>query len=160
VSPDAQPLRRQQDASDFLPLMKIDGAPEPVLQQCRDVIDQKTTGGQHENLLGVTQVLASLRWDKGLLKRLFAKEGKMIESPLLQEWMQEKEIAVRQAVILESLEARFGGPVPADVSAAVRVVQDEPRLKELNRAAITSATLDAFRQALAAQATPPADTTN
>jgi hypothetical protein len=139
--------------------MKIDGPPEPVLQQCRDVIDQKTTGAKHENLLGVTQVLASLRWDTDLLKKLFAKEGKMLEIPLLKEWFQEKEIAVRQSVILESLEAKFGAPVPPDVSAAVRVVTDEGRLKQLVPLVYASATLDDFRKALAAPQPPATNTT-
>jgi hypothetical protein len=151
-------VRWELNAADFLPLtdpgmapwvplMKIDGPPEPVLQQCRDVIDRTTTGAQHENLLGVTQVLASLRWDIALLKKLFAKEGKMIESPLLQEWFQEKELAAYQRAILEGLEARFG-PIPPDVSAAVRVVTDESRISALRRASYTCTSLEDFRQAL------------
>jgi hypothetical protein len=141
----------------WVPLMKIDGPPEPVLQQCKDVIDQKTIDTQRENLLGVTQILASLRWDKDLLKKLFAKETKMLEIPLLQEWLQERDIQTRQAVILESLEAKFGGPVPPDVSAAVRVITDEERLKQLLPLVYSGASLDAFRQALAAPQAPDAN---
>jgi hypothetical protein len=139
----------------WVPLMKIDGPPDPVIQLCKDLIDRTTSGNRRDNLLGVTQVLASLRWDKELVKRLFAKEEGMIESPLLQEWLQEREVKVRQSVILESLEARFGIPVPQDVSAAVRLVQEEARLKELHRAAITSPSLEAFRKALTPTQSPP-----
>ena len=132
----------------WVPLMKMDGPPEPVLQQCKDVIDQKTTGGQHENLLGVTQILAGLRWDKQLLKAIFAKEGQMIESPVLQEWFQERETAAFHRAILDGLAARFGA-VPADVSA-VRVITDEARITEVRRASYTCASLDDFRTRLAA----------
>jgi hypothetical protein len=81
----------------------------------------------------------------------------MLELPLLQEWLQEKEIKVRQAVILESLEAKFGGPVPADVSAAVRVVTDENRLKQLLPLVYSSASLDDFRKALTTPQAPAAN---
>lgn len=128
--------------------MKFDEPPEVMLQQCRDVIDQHTTGSQHDNLLGVTQVLANLKWDKELLKKIFTEDGKMLELPLLKEWFLEKEIKTRQAVILEAIEARFGTPAPADVSAAVRVVQDENKLKDFTLAAYTCATLEDFRRVL------------
>lgn len=142
----------------WVPLMKIDGSPESVLQQCKDVIDQKTTDAKHENLLNATYILAGLRWDEKLLKRIFVKEGKMIESPVLQRWFQETAIETRQNVILESLEGKFGGPVPADVSAAVRVITDENRLKQLLPLVYSSVTLDVFRQSLAALQAPTTPT--
>jgi hypothetical protein len=132
----------------WIPLMKIDGPPEPVLQQCKDAIDTISPAGRKANLLGVTRVLGGLRFDDKLWEALFRVEGKMIESPVLQKWFRETEIEKRQAVILESLEAHFGGPVPADVSAAVRVVHDETRLKALLPLAYSSSTLDEFRKAL------------
>ncbi len=140
----------------WLTLMKMDGPPEPVLQQCKDVIDQKTTGGQHENLLGVAQILAGLRFDdEKMLERIFKPEGKMIESPVLEKWFRQREIAALQGVILKKLEARFG-PTPADVSAAVRVVAEQPLLESLLDAVYASTTLDAFRQALTSPQTPAA----
>jgi hypothetical protein len=137
----------------WVPLTHIDGPPEPVLQQCRDVIDQKTTGAEHDNLLGVTRILASLRYDERLLARLFTRDGKMLEIPILQKAFREREVATRQAVILEALESRFG-PVPADISAAVRLVEDDARLKALTAAAYTCDSLDTFRTHLT---TPPAN---
>ncbi|MBY0458200.1 MAG: hypothetical protein K2V38_12740 [Gemmataceae bacterium] len=71
----------------------------------------------------------------------------MIESPVLTKWFKQCEAATRQTVIIESLENCFG-PVPADVSAAVRVINDEDELKELNKKAVTCATLNDFRTAL------------
>ncbi|MBA4065369.1 MAG: hypothetical protein C0501_16985 [Isosphaera sp.] len=134
----------------WVPLMRIDGPPEPVLQQCKDVIDTVTPAGKRGNLLGVTQILAGLRFDETMLETLFRVEGAMIESPVLEKWFRQRDVETRQAVILEVLDAKFG-PVPPDVSAAVRVVKDEDRLKDINRVAVTCASLDAFRQAL----TPP-----
>jgi hypothetical protein len=138
----------------WIPLMKIDGPPEPVLQQCRDAIDTVEAPGERANLLGVTRILAELRFDEQLLERLFKVERNMIESPALKRWFRETEIETRQTVILESLEAKFGSPVPADVSAAVRVIQDENRLKQLLPLVYSSLTLDAFRQVLTAPQTP------
>jgi hypothetical protein len=134
----------------WLPLTNIDGPPEPVLQQCKDVIEAKTSGGEQKNLLSITEILARLRFDEALLKTIFRRGGEMIESPLLDELFAEREIKTLQGVVLEKLENRFGA-VPADVSAAVRVVTNQPRLKSLLDAAYSSATLDAFRQTL----TPP-----
>jgi len=158
-------------ARDFLPLtdpglapwvalMDIDGPPEPVLQQCKDVIETRSAGTERENLRVTMQLLGGLRFDKALLKRIFAREDGMIESPILQDWLQEKEIKVRQAVILEALEARFGVPVAPDVSAGVRVIDAEPRLKELLPVAYTCATLDEFRRALGLPQNPPATPAN
>ena len=136
-----------------VPLMQFDGPPEPVLQQCKDVIEARTTDTQRANLLAVTEILAGLRYDERMVETILRRGGTMIESPVLQRWFREREIATRQVVVLEALQGRFG-PVPADVSAAVRTVEDEGRLKDLLRTAYTCDALDAFRAAL----TPP--TTN
>jgi len=138
----------------WVPLMKIDGPPEPVLQQCRDVIETVPAPGRKGNLLGVTQILAGLRFDEKMLESLFRVEGKMIESPVLEKWFHQRDVATRQTVLHEALEAHFGVPVPADVSAAIRVIQDEEQLKSLLPIAFTSPTLDAFRQALTPPQTP------
>ena len=158
------------NASAFLPLsdpgmapwvalMKIDGAPEPVLQQCKDVIEAKTAGGELENLRVTMQLLGGLRFDKALLKKLFARKDDMIESPILQEWLEEHETKVRQGMVLKKLEQRFG-PNPADVSAAIRVVTDQLRLEALLDAAYLSVSLDDFRARLAPNPpqTPAANT--
>jgi hypothetical protein len=86
------------NAADFLPvtdpglapwisLMRIDGPPEPVLQQCKDVIETRTQGGDKENIRAVIVVLAGLRFDRAMLRPLFRRGNQMIESPVLQEWL-------------------------------------------------------------------------
>lgn len=131
----------------WVPLTMVDGPPEPLLQQCRDAIDRVTEVSEKDVLLAVTQVLAGLRYDVRLLKVLFGRDGKMIESPVLDEWFAEREIRIRRTIILEILEGRFG-PVPADLSAAVRTIDQEPGLKEATRLAYTCPSFDAFRAAL------------
>ena len=71
----------------------------------------------------------------------------MIESPMVQELIDE---AVREKMhwsTLEILEKRFG-PVPPEVSAAVRLIHDEHRLEALVGKAATCTDLDAFRAQL------------
>ncbi|MBY0458201.1 MAG: hypothetical protein K2V38_12745 [Gemmataceae bacterium] len=64
-----------QGLAPWVPLMRFDGPPEPVLRQCRDAIDTVQDAGRRGNLLGVTQILAGLRWDEDLVERLFKPEG-------------------------------------------------------------------------------------
>lgn len=152
-------------ASDFLPLtdpglapwvalMGIDGPPEVVLQQCKDAIESRSAGTERENLRVTMQLLGSLRFDKALLKRIFAREDGMIESPILQDWLQEQDLKTRCGLVLSKLERRFG-TVPADVSAAVRVVAAPERYEELLDSAYAVATLDEFRRALGLPQKPP-----
>ena len=67
----------------------------------------------------------------------------MIESPLIQELVAER----AHAMILDVLEVRFG-TVPLDVAAAVQAIQDEQRLKELNKFAAGCGDLKTFRAQL------------
>lgn len=150
------------NAADFLPLtdpglapwislMRIDGPPEPVLQQCKDVIEAKTSGGEQENIRFVTEILAGLRYDKAMLRRLFRKGSPMFESPVLIELFEERDVKTRRGVLLEILETRFG-PVPSDVSAAIRVVDDITHLKGLQVHAVRASSIDNFRTQLTSTA--------
>lgn len=132
----------------WVPLTRIDGPPEVILQQCRDVIDEKTVGNTRVNLLAVTQILGGLALDPDLLKRIFKRDGNMIESPILTELFMEKELETRRADLMEFLEEHFG-TVPADVFASIRLVADQARLKRLLRFAYSAPTLDEFRAELA-----------
>ena len=137
----------------WVPLMRIDGPPGVVLQQCRDAIDAGTTGGRKANLLGVTRILAGLRFDDKMLEALFREEGNMFESPVLQKWFAQRELAACQGMTLDILQHRFGA-VPADISAGVKLVTDHPRLVDLAALAGRCASLDEFRTHLSS---PPAN---
>lgn len=131
----------------WVPLMRIDGPPEPVLQQCKDAIEAKTAGGEQKNLLAVTEILAGLRYDERMLRALLRGGGKMVESPVLQSWFRERDIAVFHRAVLDGIEVRFGS-VPEDVSAAVRLSDNLDRLTALHKATYTCGSLDDFRALL------------
>ncbi len=71
----------------------------------------------------------------------------MIESPVLQEFLQEARVECTRKYILRFLAARFG-PVPQEVAAALQRIQDEARLEELIDSAAACPDLDAFRTRL------------
>jgi hypothetical protein len=71
----------------------------------------------------------------------------LLESPLIQELLEEKLREVRQAVLLRVLQARFG-PVPQDLADRVRAIQDVEFLWSLLDPAVVSPDLDTFRAKL------------
>jgi len=128
----------------WVPLSDFADPPEIILRRCRDAIEGQAPEEEKANLLAVTQVLSSLRYnDVGLLSILGGRNA-MIESPLLQEFVAEG----RRKDILTILETRFG-EVPLDVSEAIQSVVDEDRLTDLVRKSASCPDLDAFRNAIA-----------
>ncbi len=68
----------------------------------------------------------------------------MIESPVLQELLTEREVETRHQDLLRFLRARFG-TLPEDLEAAVKVIQQSPRLEELIEWSAQCPDLNAFR---------------
>jgi predicted transposase YdaD len=131
----------------WVPLTQFDGPPEPVLQQCRQRIDQQAPADERANLLAVAQVLTRLRYnDLGLLA-IFGGSQAMIESPLIDEIVNKAKCEARRASILDFLAGRFG-PVPPEVAAALQAIEDEARLRGLAGWAGQCPDLDAFRARL------------
>jgi hypothetical protein len=135
----------------WVPLTGFEGPPEPVLRQCREVIDRRATEGDRSTLLAVTQVFTRLRYnDPGLLEILGGRRA-MIESPLLEElkaeWGAEARAEGRARDIVTILEDRFGD-VPEEVRAAVQATRDEARLDTLLLAAVHCPDVAAFRTRL------------
>jgi hypothetical protein len=136
----------------WLLLTAFEGPPEEMARLCRERIDRDAKEGERASLLAVTRILARLRYnDPGLLDLLITRDA-MIESPELQEILQEKAEETRRQTLREALqgnalrelESRFG-PVPADVAVQVRAVADEERMYAVLRQAILCADLAAFR---------------
>ncbi|MDP6115503.1 MAG: hypothetical protein QGG53_26890 [Planctomycetota bacterium] len=71
----------------------------------------------------------------------------MIESPLIEELMQERDLIRLRKDILQILKARFGG-VPTDISARIEAKQELDELETLVDASATTPGLEAFRQKL------------
>ena len=102
----------------WLPLTRLDGPAEPLIQQCKDVIEANSDGGKRANLLAVTEILSGLVHDERMLETILRGGFGMIESPVLQRWSREQRADARQESILDILRAAFGEP-PPDVAAAV-----------------------------------------
>jgi hypothetical protein len=131
----------------WVTLAHIDGPPEPVLDECRRVIEERARPDEKANLLAVCQVLGGLRYNAAMLRSLFGRREGMIESPVTTEWQAEG----MQMAILGLLKDRFG-PVPADLKATLAPLIDLDRLVALNSFAARCPDLDAFRRELASGA--------
>jgi hypothetical protein len=77
----------------------------------------------------------------------------MIESPVLDEVRAFLRLRYLRESVTEALDVRFG-PVPAERIAGLKAVNDEARLRELHRFAITCPDLCTFVAALATPARP------
>ena len=115
----------------WIPLSRIDGPIEPILQECRERIDRASPEEERENLLAVTQVLIGLRYNDPKFLAIFGGEGAMIESPVLQSFVAKR---VHRAM-LDILQIRFGS-VPAEIATPLREVIDDEKLAELNKLAL------------------------
>ena len=81
----------------------------------------------------------------------------MIESPLLDELINEAKAMGIQDDILEALEARLGA-VPPAVATALRGLQDEERLRQLHRWSVQCPDLAAFQARLISGVTGHSET--
>jgi hypothetical protein len=135
----------------WVTLAHIDGPAEPVLEQCRRVIEERARPEERENLLTVCQVLGGLRYNTAMLRTLFGRREGMIESPVITEWQAE----AMHRIVLRLLQDHFG-PVPADLKTALTAIYDLNRLESLSSYAARCPDLDAFRRELAAGASGPA----
>jgi hypothetical protein len=131
----------------WVPLCWFDGPPEPVLQQCRQRIDAQASPQEHGNLLAVTQVFTALRYPDPKLLALLGGRKAMLESPVLQELLTEREVETRHQDLLDFLRGRFGA-LPEELEAAVKVIQQAQRLRELITWEGQCPDLNAFRDRL------------
>jgi hypothetical protein len=135
----------------WVPLARIDGPPEPVLQECRRRIDAQAPPAQHANFLGVIQVMMGLRYNEPNLLAIFGGEQAMIESPVLQQMLARGHQTDIQVVLTSRFEI-----VPADILSTVETIFDRTRLRELLAWAARCPDLEAFRARLTSG--PPQET--
>jgi hypothetical protein len=128
-------------------LTEFSDPPEEVLRRCRQTIDREAKPAEQMNLLAVSQVLAKLRFDDVNILNLFGGKQVMIESPLIQELVDEALLSQLQKAILRILKARFGD-VPADISARIEAKQELDELEALVDASATAPSLEAFKERL------------
>lgn len=124
----------------WVPLTNFADPPEVIFRQCQERIEQQAPPTERDNLLAVTQVLASLRYNDPQLLALLGGKHNVLEFPLIQEIVAER----THETILLMLEGRFGS-VPPDVAEEVKKVVDEQKLRELARNAGRCLDLESFR---------------
>jgi hypothetical protein len=86
----------------LVPLSRIDGPPDEVLRQCGERIEQQAPGNERANLLAVTQILTQMRYNEKRLLDLLGGRQAMIDSPLIQELLDDPEV-VRTSRALQEL---------------------------------------------------------
>jgi hypothetical protein len=131
----------------WIPLTHFDDPPEIVLQQCRQRIDQQSSGPERANLLAVSQVLTRLRYNDPGLLAIFGGSQVMIESPLIEEIVNRAKSEARHEDILRFLKGRFDS-VPQEIITAVQLIVDNVKLEDLVDWAARCPNLDAFRSRL------------
>ena len=92
----------------WISLMEYAGPPEQLLKECREILDERANPTEIGNILAVSQILASLRYNEEWLFRIFGSKEAMVITPYLQGIIDEE---VEKRVALE-LQKRFGIEVP------------------------------------------------
>jgi hypothetical protein len=136
----------------WVPLCHYEGPVEPILRQCRERIDQLAKPGERENFLAVTQVLMRMWYNDPAQFAIFGGREIMIESPLIDEIVQERLAPRLQKMILRVLAARHGA-VPPDITAALQAITADSRLDELTDWAARCPDFNSFRARLASSPT-------
>jgi hypothetical protein len=131
----------------WAPLTRFNGSPRQIVARCRDVIDRVPDHAQWANLLAVTQVFTSLRYNDSELLAILGGSRIMIDSPLLREIEGRGRTQAHIDDIVNFLTARFGH-VLQDIRTRVSRIQDEATLNALVASAGRCANLAAFRAEL------------
>lgn len=124
----------------WVPLAASTHPPDVVLRRCRDAIDERASAAEKPNLLVVTQILTSLRYNDLQLLSILGGRETMIKFPVIQEFVAER----ARRDLLTVLETRFGR-VPQDLDEAIEAIEDDDELAALLRKAVSCADVDAFR---------------
>jgi hypothetical protein len=140
----------------WVSVSQFEGPPEALLRRCRDRIDREG-GAQRANLLAVAQVFTRLRYDRPDWLEIIGGSKAMIESPLIQEIVEAKEVQVRRDDVLRALHLRHGSA--AELEKQLQAVTRLDVLQRLFDHAVTCLTLAAFEEALRQElAAPPPST--
>jgi hypothetical protein len=131
----------------WVPWARFDDPPEVIVRQCCQRIEQQARPEERLTLLAVTQVMTRLRYNDPALLALLGGSRAMIESPLIQELMDQNAQETLHMAILKVLATRFG-VVPPEIAASLQAVQDESKLQDLISRAVTCPDLEAFRSQL------------
>ncbi len=132
----------------WVPLASFAGEPEPLLRECRSVIETKAVEQELPNLLALAHVFATLTInDSDLLHRLLEERPMIMESPFVQELVFKAETRQRAEDIKEVLEGRFGF-LPSDLVSRLEALVDRAHLKRLVNLSGRCQDIEEFRIAL------------
>jgi hypothetical protein len=127
-----------------------------MLRRCRDRIDREG-GSQRGNLSAVAQVFARLRFDRPEWLEILGGRKPVIESPLIQEIVDESKLEATVAAVVKFLTARFGA-LPEAVPAGLAQIKRADALDRLlSQAALCSGVTqfeDRLREELPAEHPP------
>jgi hypothetical protein len=131
--------------------LHFDGPPEPLLQECRSLVDRKASSEEYDHLLAVSQVLGRLRYNKDMLQAFLGGPSPMIESPFFNDLVAER----MHKSILRILNKRFG-PVAPELAAKIQLLENEEQLDTLLDHAVMCPNLSAFasHELLASSSSP------
>lgn len=135
----------------WLPLTQFEGEPQPLLEECRRRIERHARREEQGNLLALTQVFTQLRFSDPNLLTILGGTKIVIESPLIQKIVdratREARAETRQQTLKEAilriLEGRFG-TIPEDVTAKVKAIHTDRKLREIHLRAALCPDLKAF----------------
>jgi predicted transposase YdaD len=152
----AEELRAAPDVAVVLwaSLARFDGPPEVLLQRCRDRIEREG-GKQRANLLAVAQVFAGLHFDKPEWLEILGGQKAMIESPLIQELVEEAQRVRRAQDIAKVLTVRFGASSD-NLRAGLTQIKDDTKLGRLLDHAAACSSLQEFEARLRDELPKPA----
>ena len=128
-------------------MMESAQPPERLLKECRSIIDERAKPAELGNILAVSQVLASLRYNDRWLFNFFGGKEAVIESPYLKEIFDEQMAKRMHRAIIKLLTMRFGAPTP-DVVISLEKITNDDELDSLNFWAGSCPDFDSFRQKL------------
>ena len=139
--------------------------PERTVERCRKVIETHPDAVERRSLLTIAQIFLGIRYNEKSLLQLLGGHEVMIESPvldqLLDEFLERGRLEARQersdrmhARILGSLQDRFG-QVPQDSERRILQVTGPEVLEDLLVIAVTASSLEDFEAKLAMLAGEP-----
>lgn len=135
----------------WVPLTRFELPEEEVFQRCRDTIDASLKDQEHDKMLAVTQVLASLRYNDEVLEKFFQGKKTMIEFPAIQELVTEGKLEGKlegkRESIFHFLRNRFKS-VPTDVEQSVLAIRDPAILDDIIAEFGGCLTIEEFRSLL------------
>jgi hypothetical protein len=135
----------------LVPLCRHGREPRDSIEYAAGVIERKVVDvGERADFLALLGIFGQLRYANLDARAIIGRE-KMKESKFIQGFREEFAVEERREDILAVLRARFPGIDLADISTALKALQNLPQLTALLPTAATCDSPDTFRAALSRQ---------